>query len=88
VGSFVGAVGGLLFIIGILGFFVLLVLGSTEWILSGGDKAKVQIARDRIVQGLIGLSILSLTLAIILLLQRFFGITIVGSISLPRAFPP
>lgn len=87
IGAFVGAVGGLIFIVGILAFFVLLIMGSAQWIISGGDKAKLQAARERIMHALLGLSLLSMTLAVIMLIQAFLGVTIVGNnIPLPQAF--
>ncbi len=87
VGEFVGAVGGLLFIGGLLVFMILLLLGGVVWMTSGGDKAKVQEGRERIMRALIGLSILSLAAAVIILLQAFLGIKIIGSnLPIPRGF--
>jgi len=87
IGAFVAGVGILLFLVGVIFFFVLLIWGGLEWITSGGDKAKIETARGRITQGLVGLSIMSLTLAVVILLEQFFGITIIGdSIPLPTAF--
>ena len=71
IGEFTGAVGSLLFIIGVIIFMAIFLWGGMEWLTSGGDKGKIQNGRERIMQALIGLSILSLGAAIIILLERF-----------------
>ena len=86
IGRFVGAVGMLIFLTGVLIFMGLFLWGGLEWITSGGDKAKIETARGRIMQALVGLSIISLALAVVILAQEFFGITIIGDVTLPTAF--
>ena len=89
IGEFVGAGGSLLFIIGVIIFMALFLWGGVEWLTSGGDKGKIQNGRERIMQALIGLTILSLGAAVIILLERFLGIKIIGSnLPIPRAFGP
>ncbi len=53
--------------------FLYLVLGGIEWILSAGDKAGLQQARDRITNALIGLTIAVATWAIITMASNFLG---------------
>ena len=54
--------------------FFYLVFGAISWITSGGDKSKVEAARNKITAAVIGLLILAATWAIFTLLgQLFFG---------------
>lgn len=67
---------GVLFVIGTLIFFATLVLGAINWISSGGDKQRLEGARDRISSALIGLVILFAAFAIVNLIETFFHISI------------
>jgi hypothetical protein len=53
-----------------------LLWGGIEWITSGGDTSKVQKARDRMTQAVIGMVVISSATAIFLLVQTFLGIEI------------
>ena len=60
-----------------------LIMGAIHWILSGGDKGKVEDARNQIFAAVIGILILACTWAIFqLVLTIAFG-TDAGGISLP-----
>ncbi len=48
----------LLFIVGIVLSIVLVIFSGIQWILSGGDKEKIQSARNRLVYSIIGLIII------------------------------
>lgn len=67
---------GLLFVIGVIVFFFMLVMGAIAWISSGGDKNALESARGKISNALIGLVILFSVYAIIFVIQNFFGINI------------
>lgn len=67
---------GLLFVFGGLAFFFMFLWGAISWILSGGDKAHVENAKGRITNALIGLVLLIMSIAIIKLIEKFFGIDI------------
>lgn len=67
---------GIAFVIGTLIFFAMLILGAIAWISSGGDKQKLEEARGRITNALIGLILLFASYAIIRLIETFFGIHI------------
>jgi hypothetical protein len=54
-------------------FFFMLVIGGIKWIMSGGDKAKTEDARNQITSALIGLVIVFAAWAIIQLISTFFG---------------
>ncbi|OGM14715.1 hypothetical protein A3D84_00490 [Candidatus Woesebacteria bacterium RIFCSPHIGHO2_02_FULL_42_20] len=67
---------GLAFIIGSLAFFFILILGGIEWITSGGDKVKVDDARRKVTNALIGLVLLFSVFAIANLVDFVFGVNI------------
>lgn len=66
------------FIIGTLIFFFMIVVGAIEWISSGGDKQKLESARGRITNAIIGIIVLFASYAIIKVIERFFGISILS----------
>ena len=67
---------GLIFVIGSLAFFFMILFGAIQWILSGGDKGAVEAARGRITNALIGIVVLFGSFAIINLIEIFFGLNI------------
>lgn len=74
----------LVFIVAAAMTFFYLIFGAISWITSGGDKGKVEAARNKITAAVIGLLILAATWGIFtLLVQLFFG-TNVESIKLPE----
>lgn len=70
IGNFIAA--GI--IIAALLVFLYLVWGGIEWITSGGDKAGLEQARNRITNALIGLVLVAAAWAIITLITTFLGI--------------
>ncbi len=66
-------------------FFFILVIGGIKWILSGGDKAHTEGARNQITAALVGLVIVFSAWAIAKLLQAFFGINIL-QLDIPQGF--
>jgi hypothetical protein len=54
--------------------FVFLVWGGIEWLTSGGDKTKVENARNRIVSALVGLAIIAASWALVRIIAYFFGV--------------
>lgn len=59
-------------------FFFMLVLGGLRWILSGGDKANTEAARNQITAALIGLIIVFSAWAIANLIDQIFGINVLN----------
>jgi hypothetical protein len=57
----------------VIGFMI---LGAIEWITSGGDKSKVEGARNKMTNAIIGILILSATVALFILLQQFLGLDV------------
>ena len=73
---------GALFIAGFLLTFMELLLGGVSWITAGGDKQKLETARDKITNSIMGLIVVGATYAIMSLVARFFGLNL-ASLSVP-----
>jgi len=81
-----GVVQGALLISALL-VFMFLIWGGIQWITSGGDKGKTQEARDRITAALVGLAVVASAWAVMLIIQYFFGIDVLGgNITPPKAY--
>ena len=72
----VPALVGFGFVIGTVIFFFMLLIGAIQWIASGGDKANVEAAKGRITNAVVGLVLLFSILAVVKLIEFFFGIDI------------
>lgn len=59
-----------------LGFFIFLLIGGLRWILSGGDKAGVEAARNSITNAIIGLVIVVAAYAITRIVEVTLGLKI------------
>lgn len=59
-----------------LATFMYLAYGGVQWIMSGGDKGKLEEARSKITNGIIGLAIVASAWAVYKLVDYFFGIGI------------
>lgn len=74
VGSIVSGTMGVMFIASFAMAFAYLVFGGVQWITSGGDKASLEAARNKIIHALVGLVIVASTWAVITLVAEFFGL--------------
>jgi hypothetical protein len=63
-------------LIALLVCFLCIIWSGLEWQLAGGDKARVQQARERLTHCLIGLGIVATSWAITLILQYFLGLDV------------
>ncbi|MCX6793856.1 MAG: hypothetical protein NTY06_02005 [Candidatus Gottesmanbacteria bacterium] len=87
IGQLLSAVVGLLLILAALLAFFFLILRGIQWITSGGDKAGMEAARNKITHAIVGLIIVGAAWAVMILVQNFLGVTIIGSsFTLPSAF--
>lgn len=75
--EFLGRILGAIMIIASLMLLLYLLWGGISWISAGGDASKIQKARDQMTQAVIGIIVLSSTLAIFMLVQNFLGIKLV-----------
>lgn len=62
-----------------------LVIGGVRWVISGGDKAKLDAARAQIVAAIVGLVITFLAFFILQLVLGFFGLSLT-TLRLPTIF--
>jgi hypothetical protein len=73
-GSFVSKSFSAIILVAGLATFMYLIYGGISWILSGSDKGKMEEAKSKITNGIIGLAIVASAWAIYLLIDYFFGI--------------
>jgi cbb3-type cytochrome oxidase subunit 3 len=66
----------LILVVAGLVFFFILVIGGIKWIMSGGDKAHTEGARNQITAALVGLVIVFSAWAIVELIRVFFGVNL------------
>ncbi len=69
-------------------FFLMLIIGGIRWMMSGGDKAQTESARNQVTAALVGLVIVFAAWAIANLLASFFGITIFTALRFPTVSTP
>ena len=74
IGSIIGGGLKLILVVAAIVFFFILVIGGIKWIMSGGDKAQTEGARNQITAALVGLVIVFAAWAIAGLVGTFFGI--------------
>lgn len=61
-------------IVGGLAFILYFLWGGLEWIMAGGEKSKLESAKGKITQGLVGLAILAASFVIIKFIEMAIGI--------------
>lgn len=87
VGQLISALVGTLLIIAALLAFFFLIMGGIQWITSGGDKAGMEAARNKITHAIVGLIIVGAAWAIMILVQNFLGVSIIGgTLTFPKPF--
>jgi hypothetical protein len=69
-------IAGAIMVIAVLMLLIYLLWGGISWITAGGDSSKVQSARDRITQAVLGIIVLAASIAIFMLVQSFLGVEI------------
>lgn len=74
--SFLSRALSFVLIIGAIIVFLCLLWGGFQWLTAGDDQSKIQNARQRLTQCLIGFAILATSFAIAIFVQYFFGISI------------
>ncbi len=86
-GTIISNMAGALFIFGLLATFLLLLTGGISWLTSGGDKSKLEQAREKIINAIIGLIILAASWAVISVVGHLVGIDI-KNITIPTIGTP
>ena len=82
-GGIVSGAISMLLVVAILVSLFYLVFGGIKWVTSGGDKAKVESARNHIIAAIIGLVIAFLSFFILDVVLKLFGLNI-KNLSLPK----
>jgi len=76
------------FVVAGIAALIMLLWGALAWVLSGGDKEKVEAARDRIIAAIIGVFMILFALAIVWTLEQIvFKGTICFGLSCPASIP-
>lgn len=86
IGKLLSGAVGVILIVAALATFLYLIWGGIQWITSGGDKAAVEAAQHRIQAALIGLFVVFAAWALMLIVEQFFGISILRGLKLPTGF--
>ncbi len=63
-----------LFLLAFIIAFFYLITGAMHWITSGGDKTKLEEARNRIIHSIVGIVVVASSFAIISLVGQFIGL--------------
>lgn len=88
IGALIQAIITILFIVAVVLALGFLIWGGIKWVISGGDKAKVEAARGTIVAALVGLVLVFLAYFILNIIGRFFGLNLFnGNLVIPTLNP-
>lgn len=79
---------GLMTTIGAIFFVVYFVMAAVEWITAGGESGKITNARNKMMQGVLGLIILVAAYGIIGLIGSLVGISILNPAETLREISP
>jgi hypothetical protein len=77
-GGFLGGIMSALMVIAAVFVLLQLIWGAIDWISSGGDKSKVEAARNKIMNAVIGLIVLASATALFMLIQQFLDICVLS----------
>lgn len=83
IGQMLEKIIGGMFVLGFFIAFIYLITGAFHWITSGGDKANLEHARNKIIHALIGIIVLASTWAIADFTAKFLGLPGIGNIPIP-----
>lgn len=60
--------------LGSIAMTLFFVWGAAQWIMAGGDKGKIESARNRMLNAIMGMAILGGTVAVVFFLREIFGL--------------
>ena len=88
IGTIIQSVITILFIVAVVLALGFLIYGGIKWIISGGDKTKVEAARGTIVAALVGLVLVFLAYFVLNIIGNFFGLNLFdGDLIIPSLAP-
>lgn len=73
-GIFMSSMMGAAMVLAAIAAFAFMLWGAVEWITSAGDKSKMESARNKITNSVVGLVVLAAVVAIYTVLQQFLGL--------------
>ncbi|OGV93195.1 hypothetical protein A3B57_04200 [Microgenomates group bacterium RIFCSPLOWO2_01_FULL_47_10] len=73
-GEYVARIISAVLTVGGIATLIYMIMGGIQWIMSGNDKTKVEEARTRLTNAVIGLAIVAASWAVFLLADYFFGL--------------
>ncbi|MFZ1721060.1 MAG: hypothetical protein WAU07_00990 [Microgenomates group bacterium] len=71
-----GSLMSFIMVIAALAVLLYLLWGALEWITAGGESGKVEKARTKMMNAIIGIIVLSAVTAIFMLVQQFLGLNL------------
>ena len=74
-GMLLGNIIGALIIVAFVLAIIFLLTGAFHWITSGGDKANLENARNKIIHAIVGLIVMASVWAIMTIVSQFLGIS-------------
>ena len=74
-------------IISVVVFVLIIVIGGVQWITSGGERAGVDSARRKIINGVTGLFLLLLVFFVLIFIGRVFKVNLLGSFRINTILP-
>lgn len=83
VGAIISFIVAFIIVVAFLAALLYIVIGAFQWITSGGDKTKVENARNHIIAAIIGLIVIALSFLIINIIITALGLGSLTNISLP-----
>ena len=75
-GSFISKGFSAVIIVAGIATFAYMVYGGVQWVMSGGEKDKLNEAKSKITQAVVGLAVVASAWAVFKLVDYFFGIGI------------
>lgn len=78
IARFISVIIGILVVTAVILGFIFLIIGGISFITAGGDEAKVESARSKVIWAIIGLAIVFAAFAIITIVESIFGVSIIG----------
>ena len=73
-GNLVSGIINILFVVAILVALIYLIWGGIKWIMSGGDKAALQGAREHVIAAIVGLIVVFLSYFLVNFILGIFGL--------------
>ena len=74
IGSLISSIVGVFLILAFISALLYMFLGGLDWVTSAGDKTKLQSARDKITNALIGLVVVGASWAVMMIVSNFLGL--------------